>query len=431
MISKTLAIIASLISLVLNLYWVIIYFASRELLHKEPKHFRNRFISIIVPAFNEEDSIRACAESLIKLDYPKELMEIIIVDDASTDNTYKQVADLKKLGYVKVIRRNKNSGKKSGAINTAKKFLSKKSEFIVVLDADSKVGADTLKIILPYFEDDRMGAVSIRYLPWNQKNIISKLQYFEYLFAILWRRILSIFDSMYVTPGVFSVYRRSVLDEVGWFDERLLTEDMEVALRIQKAGYKIGYCFSSTAFTIVPETIKGYIKQRIRWQRGYFQNFILHKDLIFNPKYGSFGAIFVPLNIASVILVLYASSLGIFIFLTKSLSYLSIFYKLYLINFDITTFLRPFETYSLAVIIEMIELRITKFLVSLDLLSFLVVVSLIMSIVMLSFVKKHTKEPLNIKFIYYPLFLVVYLPLNSLLWLYSLGLQLLGAKEKW
>ncbi len=431
MLLRTLALFGAVVSLILNLYWMLLYLANKELMHKEPKAFSNKFVSIIIPAYNEEASIRSCVESLLNLDYPEDMFEVIVVDDASTDGTYDAISDFEGLANVKILRRKKNSGMKSSALNTARPCLDKRTELVVILDADSVVQKNTLKHVLPYFEDEAMGATSLRYLPWNRKHILARLQFFEYLYSMFWRRILSLLDSMYVTPGVFSVYRKSVIDEVGWFSEKTLGEDMELALRIQKTGYRIGYAYSTTAYTIVPESIKGFVKQRIRWQRNFISSFTLHPDLILNRKYGTFSMIMVPLNFVSIGLILYVCSLFSISLLKKSLALLSWFYKLYLVNFDFLTLIKTSDFGFSAISSEVIRMRVYSFLVGIDTLNFLLLMSIILALILLAVIRKNTKISVGLNILLFPVFLVVYLPLNSALWLYSIAISLLGVREKW
>jgi cellulose synthase/poly-beta-1,6-N-acetylglucosamine synthase-like glycosyltransferase len=305
--------------------------------------------------------------------------------------------------------------------------LSRKADVVVVLDADSFVYPDTLNRILPFFERG-YDAVSMRYMPWNRKSVLAKLQVFEYMYSILWRKLLSILDSMYVTPGVFSAYSFKALKSVGFFNEHSYTEDLELAIRLQKAGYRIAYSFSTTAYTVVPTKLKQYIRQRERWYRGYFDSFRTHKDVLFNRKLGNFGLVMMPLNVFSVGLVIFISSLFVMTVLRTLFNTLVWVYKIYLINFDVGILIKEFFSFSSTrYFIEMLQ----TFFLSFDLLTFVTLSSLIIAIVMLFIVKRTTKEAQGRDLLLLPVFLLVYLPLNSYLWLYSLALELLRVDRKW
>jgi cellulose synthase/poly-beta-1,6-N-acetylglucosamine synthase-like glycosyltransferase len=388
---------------------------------------KNKKVAILVPVYNEESVIRKCLKSLTSLNYPKEFLKIIVVDDGSTDNTFNVISKFaEKHSYIRIVRSKVNSGKKSVALNKGLKKLDR-SDVVVVLDADSVVSPDTLNRILPFF-DKGYDAVSMRYMPWNRKSILAKLQVFEYMYSILWRKLLSIMDSMYVTPGVFSAYSHKALKEVGSFNEKSYSEDMEIAIRLQKAGYRIAYSFSTTAYTMVPTKLKPYIRQRERWYRGYFDSFKIHKDVLFNRKLGNFGALIMPLNVFSVVLVIFISVLFVTSILKMAYNGLVWLYKLYLINFDVTVFVEEFLKLSPQNFLP--DLFRTAFL-NLDLLSFITLSSLILAVIMLFIVKKTTREAQGKDLLLLPLFLVFYLPLNSYLWLYSLALELLRFERKW
>ncbi|MBR9678960.1 MAG: glycosyltransferase family 2 protein [Nanoarchaeota archaeon] len=425
---KELLILVGVVSLFVNLYWLMLYFTFKNHLKKDKRCKGDKLVSILVPAFNEEKSIKKCLTSLVSLDYSKKLLEIIVIDDASTDNTFSIAsAFVKKYSFVKLIRSKKNTGKKGGALNLGLKKIKDESRIIVVLDADSFIHKNTLKKMLHFF-DEGYDAVSMRYMPWNRKSILAKMQVFEYMYSILWRKLLSVMDSMYVTPGVFSAYSFKALKDVGFFSEDCFTEDMELALKLQKKKYRIAYSFSTTAYTTVPVKLRPYVKQRERWYRGYIDSLRRHKDIFFNRGLGSFGNVLMPLNLFSTVLVIFISSLFFITFLNTVFNFLNWAYKFYLINFDLQTyFVGVFDT-SLSVIFQDF---VKNFFLNLDLLSFITVFSIFFAGVMLFIVKRTTKEAQGKDLLLFPIFLVFYLPLNSVLWLYSLTLECLGIRRKW
>ncbi len=426
MMFKELLILCGFITLILNIYWFTLLLANRSLLSNEPRRFAKKFVSIIVPAFNEELIIERCISSLLSLDYPKSLFEIIVVDDGSVDRTFELVSKFKSAN-IRLFKLDVNSGKKSVPLNFALKHLNKNSEAVVVLDADSIVVPGILKQVLPFFEEDSIGAVSVRYMPLNRNCLLAKLQVFEYFYSILWRKLLSLIDSMDVTPGVFSTFRRSVLENVGGFNENTLTEDMEIALRIQKAGYKIAYCFGAKAFTEVPTQLKQYFRQRVRWQRGYLQSIFMHRDLIFSRKAGNFGMIMLPINLLSLLIVFLASSLLLLTFIKYFFRLLKFFYKSYLINFDLSVFLAQALDFSF----ENLFIDFRSFISGFDIFSFIFIFSVMLSFILFFTVRYYVKEPLGKDSFYYPIFLFIYLPLYSLIWLYSIISQVLGLKRSW
>ena len=423
---KELLVIIGVVSLFVNLYWLVLYFFYGKKIFTENLSKKKRFVSILVPAYNEGVNVIPCLESLVGLDYDKNYCEVIVVDDGSSDNTFDVAKSFAlKFPFIKVFRNEKNSGMKSKALNIALKKISKKSEIVVVLDADSVVNSDTLRKVLTFF-DNGYDAVSMRYMPLNRKSILAKFQVFEYMYSALWRKILSILNSMYVTPGVFSAYTLKSLKKVGYFRSDCLTEDMELALRFQKAGFKIGYSFTTTAYTKVPESLSKFIKQRERWYRGYLDSMRIHKDVLFNTRFGNFGAIMMPINIISSSLVIVISFTIMYTVLKSFFDVFTIFYKFYLINFDLITYFSSIDFTSF-VFYDWFK----HVLLQLDLFSFVAFFSLVLAFIMLYIVKKKTGEAQGKDLLLFPFFLLFYLPLNSMLWLYSLTLEFFRAGKKW
>jgi cellulose synthase/poly-beta-1,6-N-acetylglucosamine synthase-like glycosyltransferase len=104
---------------------------------------------------------------------------------------------------------------------------------------------------------------------------------------------------VFVTPGPMTLFRKSALLEVGLFDVKNITEDLEMAWRLRKAGYKIMYAYEAVVYTIVPETFSALTRQRTRWYRGKLNNISLHRDMFLNPNYGYFGMFILPFSLAS------------------------------------------------------------------------------------------------------------------------------------
>jgi len=126
------------------------------------------------------------------------------------------------------------------------------------------------------------------------RTLLQKIVEIEYIIGLsLFLKILSFFDSVNVTPGPFSLYRKSVLDELGGFDPENITEDLEIAYRMQKAGYRIENCYEAKVSTLTPATFNDLYVQRKRWYTGALQTLLKHRDVMLHPERGVFG-IFVP-----------------------------------------------------------------------------------------------------------------------------------------
>lgn len=254
-------------------------------------------VAIIVPCWNEASTLAATCNSLLALVYPKDKLEIILVDDGSTDTTSKVMATFANQPQVRIIR--KENGGKHTALNAG--IAATSAELIGCLDADSFVEPDALTEIVSCFKDPVVAAATAAMSVHQPKNILQRMQNAEYTFGITFRHSLSSVNGLYVTPGPFSFYRRSIVEKLGGFRYGHQTEDMEMALRIQKAGYKIANAPRARVYTKAPDTLLKLIKQRARWTSGFLRNiFGEYRDLIGNRKYGALGMIVLPSALVSI-----------------------------------------------------------------------------------------------------------------------------------
>ncbi|MDB5189388.1 MAG: Biofilm synthesis N-glycosyltransferase PgaC [Parcubacteria group bacterium] len=256
-------------------------------------------VAIIVPCWNEESTIGGTVESLLNLEYPKDRLRIILVNDGSTDST-QQVMD----GYVsnpQITVLHKENGGKHTAIN-AGIDIADDCEFVGCLDADSFVAPDALREMMAAFADPHVSASTPAMSVFQPKSLLERMQNAEYIFGIALRHALSAVNGIYVTPGPFSLYRKSVIDEIGGFRHAHQAEDMEMALRMQRAGYEIENAPRARVFTKVPKSVPRLIKQRTRWTTGFLRNVLTdYRDLVGNPKYGVLGIMILPLGFVAVI----------------------------------------------------------------------------------------------------------------------------------
>jgi len=266
------------------------YTEDREkIIDPEPTRFPD--VSIIVPAYNEEKTLAKTVDSLLDLDYPKDKLEIIIVNDGSTDRTLEIAGQYKEKG---VIVLDKENGGKGSAMNLGIENAS--GELIASMDADSFATPESLKRMVGHFDDPGIAAVSPMMKVYKPKTIVQKIQRIEYMIMITTRKVISFFEGIPVTPGPLSIYRASVFKELGGFEEDNLTEDQEMALRIQRAHYRLRCAVSAVVYTTAPSGIRSLLQQRVRWNRGWLYNVLLRKEgkyvNLMKPEYGDFGILF-------------------------------------------------------------------------------------------------------------------------------------------
>jgi cellulose synthase/poly-beta-1,6-N-acetylglucosamine synthase-like glycosyltransferase len=247
-------------------------------------------ISIIIPAHNEEENIKSVLESLVSSDYDKK--EIIVVDDGSTDRTYEIVKNFSKKHPIKLIR-GKHQGK-ARALNLAMKKT--KNDYLVIVDADTTVKEDTLKDLLQPFQENKVAAVASNTRINITRNIITWFQSLEYSISTAWNYICSNIGGLSVMSPVCA-FRKDVIEKIGGFKGDTAAEDYDICMIIKKAGYDIKMAPSAIAYNKAPQTLSGWIKQRMRWEIGTFQVIKKHFDMVFNRKHLGVGFYSTPTKI--------------------------------------------------------------------------------------------------------------------------------------
>ncbi len=299
-------------SLFTVIFFLLLFMRHRHEYNEPPQRTSWRpSVSIIMPAYNESEYIKDSLKSIISLDYPKDKLEIIVIDDGSTDETAniaREFADVS-------VFSKKNEGK-GAALNFG--IEKANGELIATMDADSYLTPGALLDMLPLFDGPEVGAVTPAVKISETGEILKEVQRVEYLMILFSRKLLSYIDSVPVTPGPFSVFRASILRELGGFDPKNLVEDQEIALRMQSKQYEIKSSMNADVYTEPPDTFRDFIKQRVRWQRGGLRNYWRYRYLI-KPEFGDFGMFFVPLNFATIIA--FFLLLGLFINFTFSTPY--------------------------------------------------------------------------------------------------------------
>ncbi|MBI4015095.1 MAG: glycosyltransferase family 2 protein [Candidatus Aenigmarchaeota archaeon] len=267
-------------------------------------------VSLIIPAYNEEKSIGGTIEAVKNLQYPKGKLEIIVVDDGSKDKTA-EIAG--KFTGINLIKRTVNGGRKAIPLNQG--IRAAKGEIVGCVDADSYPKPDALIKAVQYFRYPGVAAVTSSVFVREPKKLIERLQAIEYMMIVWARKLLELVDGVYVTPGPLSLYKASVLKEIGGFDEKNFTEDIEIAWRILKAGYKIKMSLGSEVESSAPTSFGKWWKQRVRWNLGGIQTSIKYKSVGFSTKYGSLGSFIYPFFVLSYIFSIIGAGVYAYVFL--------------------------------------------------------------------------------------------------------------------
>lgn len=261
-------------------------------------------VAIIVPSWNEENTIAATINSLLALDYPKHKLEILVVDDGSTDNTFKVASKFIDAENLKVFQ--KENGGKHSAMNFALKHTH--AEFIGCLDADSFVEQNTLKQLIQHFKDTTVASVTPSIKVHNPRKLVQIIQKAEYGISIFLRNVFVSLDALFIPPGPFSFFRRSALDDVGYWRNAYMTEDLELGLRLQENNMRIENDPLAIVHTTAPNTLRKLYKQRVRWTYGFLRNAYDYRHMFFNKKYGNLGVLVLPMAAISIFIALYVTT---------------------------------------------------------------------------------------------------------------------------
>jgi len=291
--------ILAFIAIYAQIFLLITFFENRKVFLKKTEKIKLKkypAVTIIVPCWNEEQTVYKTVRSVFNLNYPKNKIKLILVDDGSTDNTWKVLSRFAKYPNVKVLK--KENGGKHTALNLG--LLHTETEFLGCLDADSVADPESLIRLMAYFEKEpEFMAVTPSIVVKETKNIIERAQKAEYLMAVYVKKMLGCLGAIHVTPGPLTIFRKKVFEDLGPYRHAHNTEDMEIAYRMQENHYPIGQCHDALVYTATPPSVKKLYKQRLRWIYGFLNNTLDYRRLMFKKNYGNFALFTLPTGILS------------------------------------------------------------------------------------------------------------------------------------
>jgi cellulose synthase/poly-beta-1,6-N-acetylglucosamine synthase-like glycosyltransferase/peptidoglycan/xylan/chitin deacetylase (PgdA/CDA1 family)/spore germination protein YaaH len=263
---------------------------SRRREHEHAGEAYAPFVSVIVPAYNEELVIENTINSLLASHYQN--YEIIVVDDGSLDRTGEIVRE-KFAGNERVRLLSASAGGKSAALNVALRYA--KGEIVIALDADTLFAPQTIGALAHRFYDPKIGAVAGNAKVGNRINIVTRWQALEYITSQnMDRRAFASLNCITVVPGAVGAWRRDLIEQAGGFQSDTLAEDQDLTLSIRRLGHSIGYEEDAIAWTEAPDGLRTLAKQRFRWAFGTLQCMRKHLDALFRPRYGALGFVALP-----------------------------------------------------------------------------------------------------------------------------------------
>ncbi len=231
-------------------------------------------VSVIVPAFNESANIAATVRSLVACEYP--WVEVIVVDDGSTDGTAEIVARLRLPG-VHVIRQ-ENAGKPA-ALNTGIRYA--RGDILVLVDGDTVFERDALAELVQPLLDPAVGAVSGNTKVANRGGLLGRWQHLEYVMGFnLDRRMFDLARAMPTVPGAIGAFRRAAVQDVGGVSAQTLAEDTDLTMAVIRAGWRVVYNPDAIAWTEAPSALRQLWRQRYRWCYGTMQAMWKHRGAL-------------------------------------------------------------------------------------------------------------------------------------------------------
>ena len=266
--------------LYMSIVWMVggLIFSIRRERREEPDLEYFPYVTVIVPAHDEEMVIEETVFNLKDLNYPN--YEVIVVNDGSTDRTQEILERLvaENSEWLRIIHLTPNSGK-SKALNAA--ILVSRGEFLLTIDADCLVDKDILKwMALHLVNFPRVGAVTGNPRVRNRTSLLGKIQVGEYSNIIgLIKRTQRILGKVLTVSGVIAAYRKSAVIDCGLFDSDTVTEDIDITWKLQRKFWDIRYEPRALAWILVPETLKGLWSQRVRWAQGGVEVLQKHGDI--------------------------------------------------------------------------------------------------------------------------------------------------------
>lgn len=256
---------------VMAVYWTVsavLYFLLWENRALEPDFTFNDnapMVSVLIPCFNEADNLNTSIPHLLNMDYPN--YELIFINDGSRDNTLQIIRDWA-LQAEKIVVLTQENGGKASAMNLGLRYA--RGKYIVGIDGDSILDYSAISYMVQTLErDETLGALTGNPRVRNRSTVLGRLQVAEFSSIIgLIKRSQSVLGTLFTMSGVIMCLRRDMLRELGGWSENMMTEDIDITWKAQTAGYNVAYEPRALCWVLMPETVYGLYKQRLRWAQG-------------------------------------------------------------------------------------------------------------------------------------------------------------------
>lgn len=274
-------------------YWLIVPLALYQRLREQSQDIVVETwpeLTVLIPAYNEAGYIDETLESFLTADYPLAKLDIVVIDDGSTDSTYEEA---RAYASNEVTVLTKENGGKHSALNYG---LSRTDgPLVLTVDADSVIAPDAIKEIVRSLEaNPDAGAIAGNVKISNRGKPITDLQALEYILGInTFRRVFDLLGVVTVVPGCLGLFKRDGIKTIGQYSSDTLTEDFDLTIELLKRGFKIHHS-NAVVYTEAPDTWKNLYQQRIRWFRGNLQTVVKHGQIFILPEFGMLHRVGAP-----------------------------------------------------------------------------------------------------------------------------------------
>jgi cellulose synthase/poly-beta-1,6-N-acetylglucosamine synthase-like glycosyltransferase/spore germination protein YaaH/peptidoglycan/xylan/chitin deacetylase (PgdA/CDA1 family) len=247
-------------------------------------------VSVLIPAYNEEDVIVETVNAALAADYSKK--EIVVVNDGSTDRTRELLeAHFGTDPRVHILDQ-PNRGKPAAL---ARALEAATGTIVVTIDADTAIDRKAISKLVRNFADPRVGAVAGNVKVGNRTRWLTRWQALEYITSQnMEKRAFDLLNCIPVVPGAVGAWRVEAMQAAGGFSAQTVAEDTDLTIAIRRAGWRISYDEEAIGYTQAPETAGALIRQRFRWTFGTLQSVWKHRDTLGRPKYGTLGLVALP-----------------------------------------------------------------------------------------------------------------------------------------
>ncbi len=272
----TLKFLFMVIPFVLPMIWIMgafVFYFKRERKATQLTEFSEQPFTVLIPCYNEEKTAEDTIKSLDHL--PADKCEIIAINDGSRDKTQ---AVLERLAatrpHMRVVNLVQNRGKAAALTMGA---MASRYDFILAIDADSELEADAPRIMMEHFRDPNVAGVTGNPRVKNRGTLVGRLQVGEFSALVgMIKRYHQTLGRLFALSGVLVMFRKSAVESVGYWDTDTVTEDVGISWKLQTSGWALKYEPKAKCDVLMPDTLKGLWKQRLRWAQGGFEVVLKH-----------------------------------------------------------------------------------------------------------------------------------------------------------